>query len=177
LLPVARDRDSLELVVANVRAARQALAVPLAIENIATLFEWPGSALDEATFLAEVLERADVLLLLDVANVYANTRNHGGDAAAFLDKLPLHRLAYVHVAGGLDRGGIYHDTHTRRTPTPVLELLEELCARVAVPGVLLERDDHFPSEPELAEELQAIREAVARGNARREGSRARHRPD
>ena len=51
-----------------------------------------------------------------VENVYANARNHGGDPAAFLDRLPLDRLAYVHVAGGHDRGGLYHDTHTDPVP-------------------------------------------------------------
>ena len=86
---------------------------------------------------AEILERADVGLLLDVANVYANCRNHGGDPVAYLERLPLERLAYVHVAGGSEREGLYHDTHTCTTPVAVLEILEELCARVVVPGVLL----------------------------------------
>jgi hypothetical protein len=39
---------------------------------------------------------------------------------------------------------------------------------VAIPGVLLERDDRFPTEPELHAELDAIAAAVARGTARRE---------
>lgn len=75
LLPVARTWESLELVVANVLEAKAALPVPLALENIASLFEWPNAELDEATFLREVLERADVSLLLDVENLYANARN------------------------------------------------------------------------------------------------------
>src|SRR5262249_1528304 len=109
LLPLPRTREALDVVVANVRAAKEALPVPLAIETIATLFDWPGAEMDEATFLAEVLERADVLLLLDLANVYANALNRGDDPVAFLDRLPLRRIAYVHVAGGMMREGIYHD--------------------------------------------------------------------
>lgn len=93
------------VVIANIRLAKAALPVPLALENVATLFDWPGPALDEADFLAELLEGADVLLLLDIENVYANARNHGWDAVAFLERPPLERLAYVHVAGGADRGG------------------------------------------------------------------------
>jgi uncharacterized protein (UPF0276 family) len=169
LLPLPRTRDALEVVVANVRAARDALPVPLALENVASLFEWPHPEMDEATFLTEVLERADVLLLLDVENVYANARNHGYDPLAFLGRLPLDRLAYVHVAGGVEREGLYHDTHTHAVPGPVLELLEELCARAEVPGVMLERDDSFPADAELEDELDAIRAAVARGTLRREG--------
>jgi uncharacterized protein (UPF0276 family) len=156
LLPLPRTREALEVVVANIRIARAALPVPLAVENVASLFEWPHAEMDEAAFLTEVLEQADVLLLLDIENVYANARNHGFDPVAFLDRLPLERIAYVHIAGGLQRGDLYHDTHTAPVPPAVLELLQDLCARTTVPGVLLERDDDFPSEPELNAELDAI---------------------
>jgi uncharacterized protein (UPF0276 family) len=170
LLPLPRTREALEVLVANVRAARRALPVPLALENIAALVEWPGAEMDEASFLAEALERADALLLLDVANVYANARNHGWDPRAYLDRLPLERLAYVHVAGGVERGGLYHDSHAHPVPAVVLGLLEDVSARVAVPGVLLERDDRFPPNAEIVAELDAIAAAVARGAARREAA-------
>ena len=148
------------------------MPVPLAIENIASLFEWPGAEMDEATFLTAVLEQTDVGLLLDIANVYANARNHGWDAIAFLERVPLERLAYVHIAGGVDRHGLYHDTHTHPVPRAVLDLFEELAARVRVPGVLLERDDDFPADEELLEELAGIGAALERGQARREATHA-----
>ena len=168
LLPLPRTRDALDLVVSNIRIAKAALPVPLALENIASVFEWPGAEMDEAAFLTEVLERADVLLLLDLENVYANARNLGGDPHAFLDHLPLHRVAYVHVAGGIERDGLYHDTHAHPVPAGVLDLIEDLCGRVRVPGVMLERDDRFPSDAELHAELDAIAAAMARGAARRQ---------
>ena len=37
---------------------------------------------------------------LDLENLYANVQNHGGDAVEFLDRVPLPRVAYVHVARG-----------------------------------------------------------------------------
>ena len=168
LLPLPRTREALDLVVANIRLAKAALPVPLALENIATLFEWPGAEMDEATFLTEVLEQADVRLLLDVENIYANARNLGGDPHALLDRLPLHRVAYVHVAGGTERDGLYHDTHAHPVPTGVLELVEDLCGRIAVPGVMLERDDRFPSDAAFNDELDAIAAAMARGARRRQ---------
>ena len=122
------------MLVANARAARRALPVPLALENIAALLEWPGAEMDEAIFLAEALERADALLLLDVANVYANAQNHGWDPLEYLDRLPLERLAYVHVAGGVERGGLYHDSHAHPVPAGVFGLLEELHRASKCPG-------------------------------------------
>lgn len=168
LLPLPRTRTALAVVIDNVRRVQDALPVPLALENVASLLQWPGAELDEADFLAEVLERANVLLLLDVENVYANARNHGFDPVAFLERLPLSRVAYTHIAGGNERGGLYHDTHTHPVPAPVFDLLEELCARTAVPGVLLERDDEFATEAQFNAELDAIAAAVARGNTLRE---------
>jgi uncharacterized protein (UPF0276 family) len=169
LLPLPRRRDALEVVIANVRAARDALPVPLALENVATLFEWPGAEMEEAAFLRTVLEETDTLLLLDIENVYSNARNHGFDARAFLDELPLERIAYVHIAGGMERNGVWYDTHTYPVAEEVLDLLADLSARTPLPGVMLERDDNFPGEAELNQELDAIRAAVRRGTARGEG--------
>jgi uncharacterized protein (UPF0276 family) len=181
LLPLPRTRAALELVLANIREAKATLSAPLAVENVATLFEWPNAEMDEATFLTEVLERADVLLLLDLENVYANARNHASDPIQFLDRIPLARIAYVHVAGGVERDGLYHDTHTHAVPDAVLDLLDQLCARTDVPGVMLERDDQFPPDAALNAELDAVAAAVARGTARRlsvaAGSPARERSE
>lgn len=168
LLPLPRTRDALDILVENILEAKKALPVPLALENIATLFEWPGAEMDEATFLIEALERTNTMLLLDVSNLYANARNHNLNATEFLDRLPLDRLAYVHIAGGISRAGLYHDTHAHKIPAGALDLLEQLCARVDIPGVMLERDDHFPEEAELLAELEAIAEARTRGAHRRE---------
>jgi uncharacterized protein (UPF0276 family) len=166
LLPLPRTREMLDIVVENIQQAEAELPVPLALENIATLFEWPGAEMDEAAFISEILQRTEALLMLDIENVYANARNLGGNAIEFLDKLPLQKIAYVHVAGGSAGGGMYHDTHAQPVPEGVLELLEELCARVAVPGVMLERDDRFPAETELNAELDAIAAAQQRGQVR-----------
>lgn len=174
LLPVPRTRAALDVLVDNVNRARDVLGdIPLALENISALFDWPDAEMCEAEFVTQALERTGCLMLLDVANVWANARNlGGGEGTTFLDSIPLNRLAYVHVAGGVERAGVYHDTHAAAVPQGVLDLLEELCARVEPPGVMLERDDDFPDEPTLNRELDAIAAAVERGAARRRGAAA-----
>lgn len=162
LLPVPRTRDALDVLVANVREAQDQLPVPLAMENVAALLDWPDAELPEGAFLAELVERTGCWLLVDVANLHANARNVGTDVAEFLDTLPLERLAYVHVAGGVEHDGVYHDTHAHAVPPQVLDVLGQLCDRVAPPGVLLERDDNYPADGDLAGELAAIRAVVHR---------------
>lgn len=165
LLPVPRTRDALDVLCENVRIAQDALPVLLALENIAALFSWPGEELTEGQFLTELVERTGVRLLIDVANLHTNRVNRGEDPAAVLDAIPLEALAYVHVAGGIERGGVWHDTHAHPVPPVVLDLLAELRSRVEPAGVLLERDDDFPPEAELAGELAAIRAVVTAGRA------------
>jgi uncharacterized protein len=163
LLPLPRTRAAVDVVVANVARARAELPVPIALEPIAALFDWPDDEFDEAEFVTEILDRCDALLLLDVANVYANARNRGADPVAVLDRMPLERIAYVHVAGGAEHDGLYHDTHTAAVTPPVLELLTHLCSQSRPPAVLLERDGHYPPAAELRAELDAI--ATAAGMA------------
>ncbi|MFD4124420.1 DUF692 domain-containing protein [Streptomyces globisporus] len=157
LLPVPRTWDALDVLCENVRIAQDSLPVPLALENIAALITWPGEDLTEGQFLAELVERTGVRLLIDVANLHTNHVNLGQDPAKALDELPVEAIAYVHVAGGVEKNGVWHDTHAHPVSEPVLEVLAELRSRVDPPGVLLERDDAFPPGAELAGELDAIR--------------------
>ena len=94
-----------------------------------------------------------------MANVWANARNSGTDPVALLDRMPLDRVAYVHVAGGIERAGLYHDTHRHPVPTDVLDLLSYVADRAPIPGVMLERDGDFAPTVELDDELDAIARA------------------
>jgi hypothetical protein len=159
LLPLPRSREALDVLVRNVGRVQAELDVPLALEPIAALFDWPDDEYTEPEFLTALLERTDALLLLDVANLYANARNRATDPLAVLDRLPLERVAYVHVAGGAEHHadpGVYHDTHTDPVPQPVLDLLDELCERSLPPAVMLERDGRYPPAAELAREFTTI---------------------
>ncbi|XVV17624.1 DUF692 domain-containing protein [Actinoplanes sp. CA-131856] len=159
LLPLPRSREAVAAVTANVRRVQASLSVPIALEPIAALFDWPDDELTEAQFITEILDRTGALLLLDVANVYANARNRGTDPEELLDQLPLERVAYTHVAGGAEHQGLYHDTHTDAVPQPVLDLVAALCARHRPPALMLERDGDYPPAAELRAELDAIAKA------------------
>ncbi|MET7642117.1 DUF692 domain-containing protein [Streptomyces sp. NPDC005426] len=173
LLPVPRTWAALEVLSENVRVAQDSLPVPLALENIAALISWPDEELTEGQFLAELVDRTGVRLLIDVANLHTNHVNRGEDPATALDELPVEAIAYVHVAGGVEKDGVWHDTHAHPVTAPVLDVLAELRSRVAPPGVLLERDDDFPPAAGLAAELDSIRATLDadRGGVRRPAAR------
>lgn len=166
LMPPPRTRDMLEVAVENIRIAQdQLLPVPLAIENIAALLSWPEDELDEPDFLSEIVQRTGVYIVLDVANLYSSATARGTDPAAELARFPLDRVAYVHVAGGIERNGLYIDTHGHGVPDAVTDLLTkfvELRGNTDLPGVMLERDSDITAEAVLTD-LDRIDQAVAAG--------------
>ena len=67
----------------------------------------------------------------------------------------------MHVAGGIEHNGLYHDTHTHATPPPVLELLAQLCTQHPPRAIMLERDGCYPPADRLRAELDTIADAAA----------------
>src|SRR5205823_1034048 len=119
---------------AVITAARRRIDAPLILENITYTVCLPGAEMSEAEFLAEVLERADCGLLLDVTNLHANAVNHGLDLSEMLEQLPWERVAQLHFAGGVCENGRVIDTHSEPTPPEVWELLESVVALAPVKG-------------------------------------------
>ena len=99
LLPIPFTGATAKRVAARIREAADRLERPMAIENISWYLELGKSSLDETSFLTEVLERADCKLLLDVNKVFVNASNHGFDARAWIDTIPLERVVQLHIAG------------------------------------------------------------------------------
>lgn len=162
LLPPPRTKDSLEVLVDNIRIAQDQLPVPLAVENIAATFTWPEDTISEPDFLTEIVERTGVRLVLDVANLYASATARGSDPVADLARFPLDAVAYMHVAGGTEREGLYIDTHAHPMPPPVLSLLAtavEAYAGRRLPGIMLERDTDVSPET-VDPEFTTLTEAV-----------------
>lgn len=156
LLPLPRSREAVDAMVANVTTVQSTLDVPLALEPIAALVEWPDDELTEIQFLSEILDRTGALLLLDIANVYANAVNRAEDPYVLLAAIPWDRVAYVHVAGGEMVDGLYHDTHVHGVPVEVLDLVKAVRPKAA----MLERDGRYPPAAELRAELDAIAAAA-----------------
>jgi uncharacterized protein len=158
LAPLPFTREALDVLCANIDAARRRIGGLLILENITYIVALSNAEMDEAEFLAELLRRTGCGLLLDVTNLYINAVNHGYDPRAFLDDLPLERVVQLHLAGGHSHDGWLVDSHSRPTPPQVWALLEEVVARAPVKGIILERDEDLPPFGALLEELDRARE-------------------
>ncbi|MBU1325191.1 MAG: DUF692 domain-containing protein [Alphaproteobacteria bacterium] len=148
LLPVPRTDATLTLMVDHVVEAQEALGRRLLIENpsayLALDHEW-----DEVDFLTELARRSGCGLLVDVNNVFVSARNMGGDADAWVDRVPGDLVGEVHVAGHRPDphlgDALLIDSHDAPVDAAVWALHARLMARIGARPTLLERDGEVPA--------------------------------
>lgn len=158
LLPLPFTKEAVNHIVERIKRVQDYIERPFLIENISYYMDMPGCEMTDAQFLAEILEKADCGLLLDVNNVYVNSINHGFDAIEYLKSIPVERTVQMHVAGHKRIGDYIIDTHGAALIEPVSELLRYVLSQTHVHAVLLERDQNFPPFSELLAELQMLKQ-------------------
>lgn len=165
LLPPRMTMASAARTADRVKRAQDALGVAMAVENISYYMARGEDEIDEPDFVAEVCERANCGLMLDVNNVYVNSVNFGFDPASWLARVPLERVVQMHVAGGEwidDIEGaprMLIDSHGADVPDPVLDLFRKARARTPDVPVVVERDQAIPPLADLLTEIDRVRRA------------------
>lgn len=157
LTPLPYTKEAVDVVCRNIEQVRHYIDVPLILENITYMVTLPGAEMSEAQFLAEVVERCDCGLLLDVTNLYINSVNHGYNVQNFLAELPLERVVQLHFVGGHWHDGVLIDSHSHSTPVEIWEVMKDVISRTEVKGVVLERDENLPPFIDIIAELKQAR--------------------
>ncbi len=174
LLPLPFTDEAVHHVAARIRQAQDILGQRIAVEN-SSYYLVPEAGMDEAGFIRAVLDEADCDLLLDVNNVHVNSVNHGYDAAAFIDRLPAGRIAWIHVAGHYrEAPDLIVDTHGAAVIDPVWDLLAHAYSRFGARPTLVERDFNFPPLDDLLAEVARIRALQDGHAAEADDARRRH---
>lgn len=158
LMPLPRTQEAVDHVAGRLKTLQDRFQRPVLIENISQYMNAPDDALSDADFISAILEQADCGLLLDVNNVYVNSRNHHFDPLAFLGNIPLERVVQIHVAGHHEFPEGLVDTHGAPVVDPVWDLLRWTLQRCRPCGVMLERDTSLPAFEALIPELLQIRQ-------------------
>ena len=129
----------------KIREARDFLEVPIAVENVSSYAEFHVSEMTEWEFLAEVVEQADCGILLDVNNIYVSSRNHSFNPVDYLNHIPAHRVAQIHIAGHRKYQKYILDTHDHPVIDPVWKLYQHAIDLTGRTATLLEWDARIPS--------------------------------
>lgn len=160
-LPLARDRESLDLLIPRVHRVQAELPVPFLLENNVYYFDIPDAEMSEPQFLNTLCRESGCGLLLDLHNVYTNARNHGFDAMDMIAGLDLSLVGEIHVAGGMEHEGFYLDAHSDTVPEPVWQLLQWVLPRCPhIGGVVFELFGSWydsVGEQRVRQDLQRLR--------------------
>ena len=160
LMPLPYTEEALNHVVSRVQRVQDRLKRRILLENVSSYVSFAQSQLTEWEFLAEVAERADCLILLDINNVHVSAMNHGFSALDYLRGIPVPRVQQFHLAGYEQGEHLIIDTHDAAVSNAVWDLYVQAVLRFGRVSTMIERDDHFPPLPELIAELEHAR-AVA----------------
>jgi uncharacterized protein len=144
LLPVPYTSESLDLVVSHVQETQDFLQRKILVENVSSYLEFTESDIPEWEFVAEVAKRAGCGILLDVNNIYVNSRNHGFDADTYLNAIPADAVGEIHLAGFQESGALLIDTHGDSVSEAVWSLYEKTIAHMGAKPTLIEWDTNIP---------------------------------
>jgi uncharacterized protein len=157
LLPLPFNRETLAHVVERARRVQGELGIPFALENASSYMEFEASTMPEHEFLAELAERADCGILLDVNNVFVSAYNHGFDAEQYIDAIPADRVVQIHLAGHTQKGLYLLDTHSDHVVPEVMELYRRALRRCGPVSTLVEWDESIPTWDVLSNEASLAR--------------------
>jgi len=130
-LPPRQTPSGVDAAVASIRSVASELPIPFAIENGPSYLAPRADEMPDGAFVAEIVERADCGLVLDLHNAWANHRNGRQPIGAFLAQLPLDRVWEIHFAGGMDYRGYWLDAHCGDIAEEVIDVARDLIPDLA----------------------------------------------
>lgn len=169
LLPLPYTEEALTHMIRRVGEVQDYLGRQILIENVSSYLEFKASELREWEFLAALASASGCGLLLDINNVYVNSRNHDFDPGTFLAHVPRTAVQEMHLAGhSVNRHGdieILIDTHSGPVSEPVWALYERAVERFGRVPTLIEWDTDIPSLEVLVAEAAQANLYLERGRA------------
>lgn len=152
LLPLPYTKEVITYVAERARIVQDYLELPFALENLSSYVAYNDDQMKEWEFYREVVEQADIFMMLDVNNIYVSSRNHGFEPKDYYNNIPLDRVLQIHLAGHTDNGDHVLDTHDNYVRDEVWKIYAEVYPLTGGVSTLLEWDDNFLSFEQTWEE-------------------------
>ena len=144
LLPLPHTREALDTVCDRVGREQDFIGRRILVENVSSYLRFADAEMTEWEFVAEVARRTGCGILLDVNNIYVNSRNQGFDPEAYLRGIPVDTVAEIHLAGYEEEDEFLIDTHSRLVSAPVWALYVQALQRFGPVPTLIEWDKDIP---------------------------------
>ncbi len=145
LLPLPYTQEVITYVAERARIVQDFLEIPFALENLSSYVAYKQDQMPEWEFYTQVVEKADIFMMLDVNNIYVSSRNHHFTPRDYYENIPLDRVIQIHLAGHTDKGTHLLDTHDNFVCDEVWKIYAEVYPKTRGVATLLEWDDNLIS--------------------------------
>ena len=159
LLPIPYTEGMLQHVSDRIDQVQNALRRQILIENVSAYLHFADNQMAEWAFLNALVERTGCGLLLDINNLYVNSRNLGINSDEYLANLKADAVQEIHLAGFSIETAlgqeVFIDTHSQAVWPEVWTLYRRALQIIGRPiPTLIEWDTNIPPLGILLEEAQ-----------------------
>ncbi len=166
LLPLPYTQETLNRLCENIDQTQTYFGRSILVENPSSYIAFQGDEMREYELLNALCARTGCGLLLDVNNIFVQSRNHGFDAVDYIDHINPDFVGEMHLAGHIEQqagdGVILVDTHNKRVRDEVWDLYAHAVGRFGRIPTLIEWDQDFPPLETLVDEAALARGVIDR---------------
>lgn len=130
LLPPLQTRATQNVALRRIEQLREWSAMPVAFEIAPNYLAARSDEQPDGEFFAEIAERADCGIVLDLHNLWCNQLNGRASVESVLAALPLHRVWEIHLAGGELLDGYWLDAHSDLVAPELIALCQQWLPRM-----------------------------------------------
>ena len=160
LMPLPHTQEAITHASDRIKQVQDFLGRNFALENISTYFRYQSDELSEFEFLAEIVEKTGVQILLDINNAHINAFNHNFNIETEIKKLNPNSVVAYHLAGHEDFKTFKFDSHSTQVPPEVWNLFEYCIQYFGTQPTIIERDENIPEASELEIEAQIAKKIL-----------------
>lgn len=100
--PLPRTKKVVAFIVERAKFIQDFVGLPFALENVPSFITYPQDEMSCADFVSEIVEKANILLLLDVKNLYLSSLTLKFSAQEFCQNIPMNRVIQFHLDGHVE---------------------------------------------------------------------------
>ncbi|OBU29693.1 DUF692 domain-containing protein [Photobacterium kishitanii] len=159
LLPIPRRKENIRYIADRINCVQDIIQRPLVLENISYYHSYKNE-MPESEFISNIISHTDCKILLDINNIYVNSKNHNYCPYDMIKEIPINSVSYYHIAGHIEHNDLLIDTHGTTVQQEVINLAKFTFLHHGSKPLLLERDNNLPSLDDLVNELNMIDRSI-----------------
>lgn len=148
LLPIVYTKASLKNFIKNINQTQDLLGRKILIENPSSYLNFLQSDMQEWEFLSQASKQSDCGILLDVNNIFVNSKNHNFNTTDYLNFISDLDVQEIHLAGhhiNIEKNiKIYIDDHGSVISDPVWKIFKQSLKLFSKARTLIEWDTNIP---------------------------------